>query len=292
MLNQSEICRLLKTIVNLSIQGDINFRHLSQGITNESYWLVIDDKEYVLKIHNPDTDRLGLNRENEIQILTFLKPFDLCPETIFYSPEHNFTLSHWLPGKIWHNQELQHPPALLQLAQKLKQLHGMPCDNLPEIDLLKRLQHYRMMIQKRHGKLPGTELKVLTSAHKLLASLQQILPSCLCHNDLISANILSNNQNLYFLDWEYAAVNNPLFELAVITQGNQLSETNQQYFLEQYFGDKKAFFDNNYAVYCWFYQYLSLLWTLVIIPKENPLPENLDQSFQQLTDCLPNRLNK
>ncbi len=42
-----------------------------------------------------------------------------------------------------------------------------------------------------------------------------------------------------------------------------------------------------FEIWCWIYDYLSLLWGLVILPVDAPLPDNLNQQFQQLMDKLP-----
>ena len=46
----------------------------------------------------------------------------------------------------------------------------------------------------------------------------------LCHNDLLRANRLYSKGVLLALDWEYAAVGDPLFDLAAIIEGDGLSE--------------------------------------------------------------------
>jgi thiamine kinase-like enzyme len=47
---------------------------------------------------------------------------------------------------------------------------------------------------------------------------------CLCHNDLLRTNRLSSGSQLLALDWEYAAMGDPLFDLAAVIEGDGLDE--------------------------------------------------------------------
>ena len=46
---------------------------------------------------------------------------------------------------------------------------------------------------------------------------------CPCHNDLLTANILTNDE-FYILDWEYAGIGDHFFDLANFTDQNNLSD--------------------------------------------------------------------
>jgi len=291
MKTKDEIRNFLSYAPGLDHTAELKFRYLAQGITNENYWINLNGKDYVLRINSPDTERLELNRKNEIKILEQLKPLQLAPEHICYNKQHNFFLTKWLYGRVWDNNDLEKPVNLNRLAQRLKQLHSLPCLHLPRINISNRFDQYRKMIAIRHGKLPMIEQRLLPVAINLLSATGLNLSPCLCHNDLLSANILTSTIDdtgrICFLDWEYAAVNDPLFELAVICRGNQLSSESQQYLLQAYLGETAGLHLREFNIWCWFYDYLSILWGLVILPEAIALPENLNQQFQQLMDNLP-----
>jgi len=291
MKTKDEIRNYLSLVPGLNHQAELTFQYLVQGITNENYQLNIDSKQYVLRINSPDSKRLGLQREEEVKVLNQVSHLQLAPEHVYYSQQEGFFLNRWIEGKIWNKADLEKDVNLNRLAQKLKQLHSLPFENLTSLDISSRLDLYRNMIIKRHGKLPKIEQLLIPQVIKLLGAIGHSHAPCLCHNDLLSANIITsginNNETILFLDWEYAAVNNPLFELAVICRGNRLSTESQHYLLQAYLGKNAAVASQEFELWCWLYDYLSLLWGLVILPEDISLPENLNQLFQQLTDTLP-----
>jgi thiamine kinase-like enzyme len=57
---------------------------------------------------------------------------------------------------------------------------------------------------------------------------------CLCHNDLVAGNILEGSQGLKFIDWEYAGLGDPWFDLALVTEHHQLSAQLEDGFVQAY----------------------------------------------------------
>ena len=60
-----------------------------------------------------------------------------------------------------------------------------------------------------------------------------------CHNDLISANLV-HGKRLLILDWEYASLNHPYFDLATILENHSLTESQSELFLDTYSGEHQS----------------------------------------------------
>jgi len=280
---------ILSKVPGIDPQGELSFRYLADGITNESYWLKLEDQELVLRINNPDSHRLGLDRDIEATIMKDLVTQTLSPELIYHDIEQGFQLCTWLSGNNWTKASLEQTINLNRLAQRLKQLHQLPCNHLPAMDFPKRIDLYRQNIFRRHGLLPSVEPRLLSLILKVLSTIHHALPRVLCHNDLVAANIIEtqDKRQICFLDWEYAAVSDPLFELAVICNGNQLTEAAQQYLLHAYFGVNTEQYNQAFKSWCWFYDCLSLYWGLVILPEDIALPDSLLQDFENQLQLSP-----
>jgi len=58
-----------------------------------------------------------------------------------------------------------------------------------------------------------------------------------CHNDLLNANFLVDEEQIYVLDWEYAGMGDIFFDLANFSDHHELSDEQDQHMLECYFGE-------------------------------------------------------
>jgi thiamine kinase-like enzyme len=68
------------------------------------------------------------------------------------------------------------------------------------------------------------------------AFLAEPLAPCLCHNDLLNANFLDDGR-LRILDWEYAGMGDPFFDLANFAVNHEFSEEQEALLLQAYFGE-------------------------------------------------------
>ncbi len=56
------------------------------------------------------------------------------------------------------------------------------------------------------------------------------------HNDLLAANLIDDGHRLWLIDWDYGGYGSPLFDLANLATNNGLSDAQEAWLLETYFG--------------------------------------------------------
>ena len=294
-LKKEDIRLLLSKVLNIDAHANLSYQYLSDGITNENYWIKLNGDEYVLRLNNPDAKSLGIDHLSELLILDKVSELNIAVKPFYNDAKKNIRLSHWQKGQSWKAESLEKPIQLNRLAERLKQLHKVSTQGLPVLDLIQRVDRYRSLIIKRRGNLSSLEQKLLQQAVQLIASMQYSMPSALCHNDLLTSNILeaesktlSGNSHLIFLDWEYAAVGHPLFELAVICQGNNISQISKEYLLSAYVNASTSdIFYDEFEQWCWLYDYLSFLWGMAILPIDIALPDNIETMLESLLNRIP-----
>ncbi|MFT5612262.1 MAG: thiamine kinase [Arenicella sp.] len=137
--------------------------------------------------------------------------------------------------------------------------------------------------------------------HKLHHSIRPALdifshdqtPLCICHNDLVLSNCLLDDGKALLLDWEFAQINNPWFDLASIIYYWQLNATQSRAFLAANHTDLEEQHQQPifYAAQC-AVLWLDILWHL---DKFGPghyskLTEKIDH-LKELTQALEVHLN-
>jgi thiamine kinase-like enzyme len=73
------------------------------------------------------------------------------------------------------------------------------------------------------------------TANLLLAELRfEPARECLCHNDLVAGNIIETSDGLKLIDWEYAGLGDPWFDIALVIEHHQLDDALQTAFVNAY----------------------------------------------------------
>ena len=172
-----------------------------QGYCNENYLVVVDGQKYIVrKLLRDDIDRAF---EWRVQNLAYVQ--DITAKPLVFDEENDFMVFAFLEGE--HKSELDENELKL-LAQTLRKLHSTTIDAKP------------------------IELQIDTSSVDNYPK-----EYVLCHNDLNPQNIFFSD-DVKFIDWEYAGVNDRYFDLASVCVEFGLSERMQKVFLDAYFEDE------------------------------------------------------
>ena len=88
--------------------------------------------------------------------------------------------------------------------------------------------------------------------------------TAICHNDLVHSNIIGG-ETVRLIDWEYAAVGDPGFDLAIVVRHHQLNDEQIKSFLTAYYDrpGKEQF--SRLEKFCRLYDLLAALWYLSVI---------------------------
>lgn len=202
---------------------------LTGGPTNASYLLALGGRQYVLRLDKPGARELGLNRRNEKQVLAAIAAAGLAPAPLYFDISEGILVRHYLPGRSWTREDLANPGQLRRLARLLHELHGVAPVGIA-FDPVRAARRYARQLGDADSRELVQRLEELADQ---LSKLPQSL--VLCHNDLVCQNILEG-ETLRLIDWEYAAVGDRFFDLAVVLQHHGLGDEMSRIFLESYLG--------------------------------------------------------
>lgn len=178
-----------------------------QGYCNANYVIVCEGKKYIArKLLRTDIDR---HLEYKVQGLAFEQ--SITAEPLAFDEENAFMVFAFLEGA--HKEKL-HKEDLKKLACVLSKLHSIECKNTP----------VNIEIQNKTDELEN--------AFQTIAGYPK--EPVLCHNDLNPQNILFSDE-VKFIDFEYAGVNDRYFDLASVCVEFDLNKDSQSIFLDTYF---------------------------------------------------------
>jgi thiamine kinase-like enzyme len=89
----------------------------------------------------------------------------------------------------------------------------------------------------RHGvRIPEAFDAALAVADQVEAALPPRRP-CFCHNDLLNANFIDDGAAIRIVDWEYAGMGDPFFDLGNFAVNHELSPSDERALLTAYVGE-------------------------------------------------------
>lgn len=204
-------------------------KNFGSGLTNKSYLVIINNQHYVLRLNAVNSLDLGICRDRERQIHQGAYAQDLAPEIVLFSAEHELLLTRYIEGQSFSAEDFSCPERLSLIAGFLSKIHQLEAVE-DSLDLIKHVGNYLNRIVDLDLK---TALLIYKEAIIELLAVDSLMPRSICHNDLLADNfLLLENGNLIALDWEYASVGNPLFDLAVIIESQTINDAGQMILLQ------------------------------------------------------------
>lgn len=228
---------------------------LSNGPTNASYLVERGGERFVLRIDKPEARRLGLDRASEHAVLDALAGAGLDRPPLVADAARGLLLREFVPGRAWRLEELAEPANLARLAGLLRRVHALPPAGRA-FDPLGAAARYAEQV----GKVRARDL--YAAAADAFARIEPAAPA-LCHNDPVCGNVLETDAGPMLIDWEYAGVGDPFFDLAVVVRHHGIAAGPAQGFLAAYLGrDPVAAEARRLERQCAFYGCLLDLWRL------------------------------
>ncbi len=242
--------------------GTIEIKRLGAGLLSETYRVSRDGVAYTLKVaaeHPPD---LGVDLPWEVRVLERAASAGVAPRLVFRDLTGAVQLSRWVPGHSWVSRESAVPANLERIAALLRRVHALAVP-LParSVTPLQWMGIYDEALLRRTSAASDPELRkaALTRAQALE------LPGAagvVCHSDLHAMNLIEEDDSLILLDWEYAHVTDPLWDLAGWCANNDFEADVQRALLIRYLGiapNSRQW--QRFRLLLALYDYVCLLWS-------------------------------
>lgn len=198
-------------------------RPLSGGLTNKTYLLQSADQQLVLRINAANSIALDLNRQAEIEVLQAVADTGIAAKLIYSDPEYRYIVTEFIVAEPWSLHYSNSDVGVDKLAALLRTIHCVGSVSTV-LDTELKARRYWQFID--HGSAVAKRLLALSTqlenSMQVANSLNKI--PCLCHNDLLAANLLLGaDGHVYAIDWEYAATGDAYFDLAAVIEGHELT---------------------------------------------------------------------
>ena len=212
------------------------FEVLGGGITNHNVKVVLDGEgPYVLRIAGRDTVLLGIDRQVEHEAAAAAAELGVGPEVIRFVEPEGWLVTRFIEGSPIPLERMREPETLERVAAALRTVHSGPAVS-GSFDSFGVVEDYLAIARSRGADEPPD----YAWAHGLARRIERIRSTqdlCLCHNDLLNANFIDDGERIRIVDWEYAGLGDPFFDLANFAINHELDQAGRRVLLEAYFGE-------------------------------------------------------
>jgi thiamine kinase-like enzyme len=189
---------------------------LAGGTTNATFRVVTGEGAFVVRLHEPYSADLGVDRRREAVLHAAAAAAGLASRVIAADPAGRYLVSQFLDGAPWQLADLADEERLRQLAQRLGQLHCLPAPTVPPLDLAALLDRHARSIALLDPATGQALASQVAAARDILARQADAGRAAgIVHGDPAHSNMIGSGP-LRFIDWEYAAVGDPLIDLACL----------------------------------------------------------------------------
>lgn len=264
----------IKTILQIDNNNIVNLKRFSKGMSNYTYYFEANNEKYVIRIIGEGAEKY-VDYYNELNAILLINSVNLTSDLIYFDPITGTKLAKYIDGNIY---EFTHNKDLTKLIKSLKSLHSLKADYIQNYELINRLNKYESFNNDLVLDTKFYELKEWLINEYNNKYINE--PLVFCHNDLQDANIIETKDEVYLIDFEYAAYNDIYYDIASFEEDAYLV-------YESYFDKKIDTVAKNHINFYKMYQ--SLQWYLVAFYKESiGFSEKTSYNFKDLADYFLN----
>ena len=226
----SDILERLESSLGPLTEGPVP---LTGGITNRNFRVRLGEIEYVIRRPGKDTDLLGIDRESERLATDGAAALGIAPAVA--ARIEDCLVTRFIACSAVTAQQLA--ARVEEIARALRAFHDSRVRLPTSFTIPDLLDKYLIIVRSRGGTVPAVYAQaVVVAAHiESVLPLEETRP---CHNDLLAGNIICAREDgrLMIVDWEYAGMGDPRFDLGNLSINNGFDEAVDERLLSAYHG--------------------------------------------------------
>jgi thiamine kinase-like enzyme len=211
---------------------------LSGGITNRNYRVDVEGspERYVIRLAGNDTHLLGISREVEHAATVAAAGVGVGAEVVAFLRPEGYLLTRFIEGTPIADLDIHAPAVIERVADSIRRFHDGPA--IPGLFVpLRVVEAYRALAQHNGVAIPPEYGLASAIARRIeLALVLRPVELRPCHNDFLPGNLIDDGTRIRVVDWEYAGMGDPFFDLGNFSINNELSADEDEAFLRAYDG--------------------------------------------------------
>jgi thiamine kinase-like enzyme len=211
---------------------------LEGGLTNRNYLVHADGEKFVARLAGADTELLGIDRDREAACARAAAAAGVGPEVVAYLREPAMLVTRFVPGELLTDASFRNSETLRRAAQALWDCHDCPMPaEATDFSPFAVARRYLDLSRERGVATPRELVHALESLTRIERDCEPAETPCVCHNDLLPANLIDDGRRVWIIDWEFAGRGDRFFDLGNLAANGAFDEDQELELLMAYFGE-------------------------------------------------------
>ncbi len=230
------------------------------GLTNHTYCVALTSGRYVFRLPGEGTEKM-IDRQDEKVSTELACRLKIDAPLIMFDEKTGIKIAEYIEDSETMSPEtLRSPENIKKAAELLKKLHSCGEDTEVSFDVFGMAEEYEMLIRSYQVALFEDYKDIKEKVSVIREKMQGHCPMVPCHNDPLCENWIRTKDRMYLIDWEYAGMNEGMWDVADVAIEAHMDEKAADFLLDTYLGhkadrDEKMNFIANEI-------YLDFLWSL------------------------------
>lgn len=223
----------------------VSFSSIEGGATNQNYVGLIGGQKYFIREISKETGELLNTNQHEYDCITKTSFIGLSPPLVCYDLSKGVIITTFIEPET--SIDFNDSKIFKDCIFKIHQLHNSDLYFLDVCNPIDIVKNYYKKAKELSISLPS-EIKTIVLPFIEKISNQYTLPQKLapCHLDLHAGNFLINNNKTWLIDWEYSAMSDPLFDLAILASTENFSPDQESKLLSLYYKNSSEEIEKKY----------------------------------------------
>src|SRR5690349_6097542 len=231
---EQHIAHIISQIPGWSVERAV-VTPLEGGITNQNYRVDIDGASFVLRVGGKGTHLLGIDRERESICSTLASRVGVAPAVHHFLPGEDALVTHFITGTAITSESAAQPEILRRIVASMQHYHAGP-DFPGAFSPFATVRNYHRLASQYGVIFPDTLPRVFALMVRIEEALGAVHQHKPCHNDLLASNFIDDGHIIWIIDWEYAGMGDPFFDLGNFSINHGLQPDEDELLLEAYDG--------------------------------------------------------
>lgn len=278
-----KIKNLLSTVL-----GSDNYADISRmgGLTNHTYKITLKNgEEYVVRIPGEGTEEM-IVRSDEMISTKLACDLGIDAEMLYFGKDGS-KVTRYIPNAITMSSKLLHNDKhIKQVADIFKKLHSCGIDTGVPFEVFEMAEGYEKIIFEKNVPMfdDYAEKKAEVMQIKNEVDSTTEIKKVPCHNDSLCENWVEGDGRMYLIDWEYAGMNDGMWDVADVSIEAVFDEEFDTKLLTAYLGNEPSVIDRKHFLANKIYvDYLWTLWAKARVPYDGqPMEDWAQERYARL----------